>query len=637
MHSCKEFPLTLNHNYRWKYSYSAIGGSAFGGEELGVYDSADPVNGVKLVGQIKALSEELSVSPILAQILVQRGINSKEKARIFFKPNIEDLHDPFLMDGMELAISRILHAIRSQEQITVYGDYDVDGTNGTALLWTFLRKLGAQVKYYIPDRLNEGYGLSNVGLDRAKSSGTSLLLTVDCGITAVDQVEYARSIDLDVIICDHHEPGEIIPAAHAVLDPLKPSCKYPFKYLCGCGVAFKLIQALATQEYVSAEGGLGGDALEHVASYLDLVALATTADIVPLVGENRTLVKLGLELMNAQPRPGIQALIESAGLRLGKINSGNIVFGLAPRINAVGRLGNAERAVALLTCESYAEAVELAKVFEQENRNRRKIDEDTFAEALELVESAKGGDIEKDTAIVLHNDQWHPGVIGIVASRLVERFYRPTVLMTTIDGVAKGSARSISGFDIYQALRKCEDKILQFGGHKYAAGLSVEIDKLTEFKQAFSAVTDDLLDEHLLTPEIVIEAEVDLADLTPKFIHLLNQFAPFGPQNPRPVFAVRNIEVLGTPRIVGTNHLKFKVKQGTRVIDAIGFNLGGLIDRIHSTKGATVENRVDPVNGVDLAFSIDENEFAGTTLPQLKIKDLKPPATVQPRLRLSKM
>lgn len=513
------------------------------------------------------------------------------------------------MDGMGTAVVRILKALWEKEVITVYGDYDVDGTNATALLLTFLRSVGGNVRYYIPNRLIEGYGISNLGLDRAKENQTSLLITVDCGITAVDQVKYASSIGVDVIISDHHEPGEVIPDAVAVLDPLKTSCNYPFKYLCGCGVAFKLIQALAKQEYIQTL--LGGDATEHVISYIDFVAIATTADIVPLIGENRVLVKLGFELLNAQSRPGIQALIESAGLRLGKINSGNIVFGIAPRINAVGRLGNAERAVELLTCESYPEAIELAKVFEQENRDRRKLDEDTFAEALEMVENTF--DVEKDKAIILHNDRWHPGVIGIVASRLVERFYRPTVMMTTMDGVAKGSARSISGFDIYQALKKCEDTILQFGGHKYAAGLSVEIERLGDFRQAFTTLTDEMLDDHLLIPEVIVEADIDLADLSPKFINLVNQFAPFGPQNARPVFAVFNTEVLGTPRIVGNNHLKFKIKKGTRVIDAIGFNLGRLIDRIH-------------MNGsrVDLAFSIDENEYGGISVPQLKIKDLKP-------------
>lgn len=585
--------MTPIHDYRWKFRY----------KELGVYDSAE------LVGQIKTLSDELNIPPILAQILVQRGIDTREKARAFFKPSFDDLHDPFLMDGMGTAVVRILKALWEKEVITVYGDYDVDGTNATALLLTFLRSVGGNVRYYIPNRLIEGYGISNLGLDRAKENQTSLLITVDCGITAVDQVKYASSIGVDVIISDHHEPGEVIPDAVAVLDPLKTSCNYPFKYLCGCGVAFKLIQALAKQEYIQTL--LGGDATEHVISYIDFVAIATTADIVPLIGENRVLVKLGFELLNAQSRPGIQALIESAGLRLGKINSGNIVFGIAPRINAVGRLGNAERAVELLTCESYPEAIELAKVFEQENRDRRKLDEDTFAEALEMVENTF--DVEKDKAIILHNDRWHPGVIGIVASRLVERFYRPTVMMTTMDGVAKGSARSISGFDIYQALKKCEDTILQFGGHKYAAGLSVEIERLGDFRQAFTTLTDEMLDDHLLIPEVIVEADIDLADLSPKFINLVNQFAPFGPQNARPVFAVFNTEVLGTPRIVGNNHLKFKIKKGTRVIDAIGFNLGRLIDRIH-------------MNGsrVDLAFSIDENEYGGISVPQLKIKDLKP-------------
>jgi single-stranded-DNA-specific exonuclease len=337
-----------------------------------------------LRGAAKALADELHISHTLASILVRRGITTREQAHIFFRPTMDDLHDPYLMDGMKLAVERIIGAVQSGEQITVYGDYDVDGTNGTALLYAFLQSLGAKVRFYIPERLKEGYGVSNAGIERAHEAGTRLLVTVDCGITAHPQVEYARTLGMEVIICDHHEPGERAPSAYAVLDPLKPACQYPFKYLSGCGVAFKLVQALFTHEYVQTR--LGGESLEALASYLDFVALATTADIVPLTGENRTLVKLGLELINTRPRPGIRALIESSGLTLGKINSGNIVFVIAPRINAVGRLGDARRAVELLTCPSPDEAAVLARVFEEENRSRRKLDEDTFAEAQELAE-----------------------------------------------------------------------------------------------------------------------------------------------------------------------------------------------------------------------------------------------------------
>ena len=560
------------------------------------------------VALVKKLSDELTISPVLTEILVNRGIDTFEKARSYFRPSIEDLHDPTLMDGMDKAVARIVQAIANNEKMVVYGDYDVDGTNGASLLWSFLAKTGAEVRYFIPDRVREGYGLSVAGIEHVRSLGATLLVAVDCGITAVTQVEHARSLGIDVIICDHHEPGDPLPNAVAVLDPLKPSCRYPYKYLCGCGVGFKFVQALCDEPAIRSR--IGGNGEELLLDYLQYVTLATIADIVPLTTENRTIVKLGLELINTNPLPGIRALIESSGLKLGKVNAGQVVFVLAPRINAVGRLGDAMRAVELLTCESYEKALTLAQVMEEENRNRRKIDEDTFAKAQEYI--AQNIDVEKNHAIVLHQDDWHPGVIGIVASRIVERYYRPTVLMTTIDGVAKGSARSISGFDIYQALKKCEHSLIQFGGHRYAAGLTVELDKVEEFRQAFYRVANETLPKELLTPVLNIDAEIDVSELTPKFVRVLSQFAPFGPDNMRPIFSARKVEVAGQPRIVGKNHLKFKVKKNSRTVDAVGFSLGDLLER-------TVQGR----SGLDLAFSLDENDFEGEMMPQLKIRDIK--------------
>ncbi len=565
------------------------------------------VEGIDAQAAVKKLADELGVSPVLTEILVSRGVDTYQKARAFFRPALEDLVDPFLMDGMRTAVDRILRALRTGEHLVVYGDYDVDGTDGTAMVWAFLRSIGATADYIIPERLKDGYGLSQTGVDRAHALGATLIVAVDCGITAVDQIAYAATLGVDVVVCDHHEPGETLPPAVAVLDPLKPGCPYPFKHLCGCGVGYKLVQALASEEEVRARRG---DAVDRqLFQYLQYVTLATTADIVSLSGENRTLVKLGLELINFDPLPGIRALTETSGLTRGRISSGQIVFVLAPRINAVGRLGDAGRAVELLTADSYERALELARVMEDENIQRRKIDEETFAQAQEIVEELLQGD--NDSAIVLHQEQWHPGVIGIVASRLVERYYRPTILMTTVDGVAKGSARSVSGFNIFEALKRCEDKIIQFGGHKYAAGLTVEIERVEEFAKAFKEVADELLTEELRTPEIRIDAEVPLNELTPKFVRVLGQFAPFGPDNMRPVFAARNIEVLGTPRIVGKNHLRFKVRSNGHVLDAIGFNLGGLI------------GRVQPGRRVDVAFSLDEGDYAGETVPQLKIRDIK--------------
>lgn len=555
----------------------------------------------------RTLAQDLSISPILAKILVSRRIDTFEKARAYFRPSMEDLHNPFIIDQMDAAVARIIRAITDNDRIVIFGDYDVDGTDSTAMLWRFLKDIGAYVDYFIPDRIKDGYGISSAGIDHIHEMGATLLIAVDCGITAVKQVEYAKSLGIDVVICDHHEPGSEIPDASAVLDTLKPSCKYPFKFLCGCGVAFKLIQALTLTEPIRSK--LGEDAPKRLLDYLQYVTLATTADIVPLVDENRIMVKIGLELINSIPIPGIRALIETSGLPSGKITSGQIVFVLAPRINAVGRLGDANRAVEMLADNSFNNAVQIARIMEDENHQRRKIDEETFTQAQEIVEHYLEAD--DDSAIVLHQDTWHPGVIGIVASRLVERYYRPTIMMTTVDGVAKGSARSVSGFNIHEALKRCEDKLIQFGGHKYAAGLTVELNRLDEFRDAFKQVAAELLTEELLTPEIHIDAEVRLSDITPKFIKILNQFAPFGPENMRPIFAMYGIEVHGQPRIVGKNHLKFKVRSNTHVVDAIGFNLGHLLSRLQSGKK------------VDVAFSLDESEFAGEAVPQLKVRDIK--------------
>jgi len=560
------------------------------------------------LGAIKKLSDELNISITLSELLVNRGIDSFEKARAFFRADIDNLHDPFLMNGMEKAVDRIVRAIDGKERILVYGDYDVDGTNGTALLWSFFKQIGVDAAYFIPDRIKDGYGFSMRGLEHVKQRGASLLITVDCGITAVQEVEAARSAGVDVIICDHHEPSDLLPNANAILDPIKPGCSYPYKDLAGCGVAFKLVQALASREPVQSMFARNESA--SLSSFLDLVTLATTADIVPLTGENRTIVSLGLEVLNNAPRHGIRALIESSGVKRGRINSGKIVFVLAPRINAVGRLGDAMRAVELLTSESYGDALARAQVFEEENRARRKLDEEAFLEAQQLVENSP--ELQTESAIVLYGENWHPGVIGIVASRIVERYYRPTVIMTNVDGVAKGSARSVAGFDIHQALKRCEGTLLQFGGHKYAAGLSVEPERIADFKDAFNAVAKELLTEELLTPHIRIEAEIDLSELTPKFVNILTRFAPHGPGNMRPVFAARNIQLAGEPRIVGNNHLRFKVRKNGRVFDAIGFNLGGLIDRLRNGK-----------KEIDVAFSIDEGEYAGEIIPQLKVRDVK--------------
>jgi len=508
---------------------------------------------------------------------------------------------------MERAVTRIIEGINAGERFLVFGDYDVDGTNGAAMLYLFLKSVGASVTYYIPDRIREGYGISRQGIDQARAGGVKIFLAVDCGITAVDQVEYARGLGLDVIICDHHETGPVLPPGYAVLDPITPNDGYPFKSLCGCGVGFKLVQAVARR--------LGRE--EEVLQYLDFVTLSSTADIVPLVDENRVMCRMGLELINASPRPGIKALIESAGMTVGSITTGQIVFVLAPRINAVGRLGDAMRAVRLLTSTDPSEAMAMAQVLEEENRNRRKIDEDTFAEAQRLADAQAA--TATDPAIVLHQEHWHPGVVGIVASRMVEKYYKPSIMMSTVDGVAKGSARSVSGFDVYRALKQCEDTIIQFGGHKYAAGLTVELSRLEEFRGRFLAAVSELMTEELKTPEIRIDAEITLADLTPRTVRILKEFAPFGPGNLRPTFIANGLDVAGTPRIVGKNHLRFKVRQNGSLFDAIGFGLGHLLRRVQGDR-----------KNLACVFTVEENDWvpAGGTRPaepppQLKIKDLR--------------
>ncbi len=550
---------------------------------------------------IKSLSDSINISEVLAKLLALRNIKNFHQAKNFFRPTLELLNDPFLMDGMEAATYRLIKALTENQLICIYGDYDVDGTCSTALLYMFLKEFGANVEFYIPQRLTEGYGISQSGIDNIKCRGTSLLISVDCGITAIEETKYINELGIDLIICDHHQPKDVIPNAYAVLDPLKPSCNYPFKYLSGAGVAFKLAQGVAER--------IGKRELPL--KYLDLVALAGAADIVPLIDENRVLVKEGLEMINSNPRPGIAALIESSNISSGNLTSGQIVFTIAPRINAVGRLGDAQRAVELLITKDKNQALELAKVLESENYQRRKIDEDTFDNALDIVENSL--DLSEDIAIILHQEKWHPGVIGIVASRLVEKYYRPTIMLTTVDGIAKGSARSISNFNIYEALKKCEDLLIHFGGHQAAAGLAVEVEKIDEFKFKFNQIVKESMNEEDLLPELHIDSKLKFSEITAKFLRVIDQFSPFGPGNMRPVFISENVTVVSSPRIVGLNHLIINVKQSgcDRVFDCIGFNMSEFIDSIKTN------------SNLDIVYSIDKLVRDGKTFPQLKLKDLK--------------
>lgn len=551
--------------------------------------------------EVSSLSEALNVPEVIAKMLLARGINDLETAKIFFKPTLDNLHDPFEMADMEVAVERLREAVVGNQRVFIYGDYDVDGITSVSLLYLVLAQLGVQVSYYIPDRLNEGYGLSSAGILEAHKRDANLLISVDCGITGLDEVEQARELGIDVIVCDHHEPGSELPPATAILDPKRKDCTYPFKELAGVGVTYKFAQGLVHL--------LGLDS-SLVDRYIDYVAIGSSADIVPLVGENRILTKIGLQRLNPSDKVGIQALLEASGLRGKTIGTGQIVFVLAPRINAVGRMGDAERAVRLLTTDNVQQARNIAAILESENRNRKNVDEDTFRQAVVQVENEH--DPETDRTLVLHRQGWHSGVIGIVASRVVEKYYRPTILISVEDGVGKGSARSIRGFDIYLALNKCRDLMLSFGGHKYAAGLTIKEEKIEEFKRRFEEVAASKLNDDLLTSKLNIEAELKLGEIDARLVKLLKYFAPFGPQNMRPVFMSTNLRVVGSPTVVGKNHLRFKVRQDGKVMDAIGFGMGDLLYRIAPGEA-----------NLDIAYVIDENEYMGQNTIQLRIKDLR--------------
>ncbi|MFQ5707806.1 MAG: single-stranded-DNA-specific exonuclease RecJ [bacterium] len=551
--------------------------------------------------QIKNLSSDLNSPEILARILLNRGIEDVESARRYFVPRLEHLHDPFLMAGMQRAIERIQAALSNKERILIYGDYDVDGITGTSMLMLFFRDLGHAVSFYIPDRMTEGYGLSEKGVRQARENRIDLIIAVDCGVTALGEVALAQQLGMDVIVCDHHQPGPELPQALALLNPKRADCSYPFKQLAGVGVAFKLIQGLQQTLHLDQD---------KVWKYLDLVAIGSSADIVPLVGENRTLVKFGLKALASTENLGIKALIAVSGLGTQKIGTGQVVFTLAPRINAVGRLGDAGRAVRLLTSESAQQANNIAAILDSENRNRRNIDEETFLQAQEIIESNENS-VLKNT-LVLNKQGWHPGVIGIVASRIVEKYYRPTIMITTENGMGKGSARSIPGFDIYQALKSCQDLMVEFGGHKYAAGLTIKAQNISLFRERFDQVASSVLNQELLTPKLRIDGELRFSDINWDFLKLLNKMAPFGPQNMRPVFCTRDLQIVGSPAIVGNNHLKFKIRHSGVVMDAIGYKLGDLLYRISPGEP-----------NVEMAYVVDENEWQGRKTIQLRVKDLR--------------
>jgi len=550
--------------------------------------------------KISEILNHFNISPILASLLVDLSLETKDEIENFFNPQLSQLHDPFKMHNMDIAVNRIIEALRKGENMLVYGDYDVDGTTGVSILYEAIFKLGGKVSFYIPNRITDGYGLSMQGIKTAKERKTDLIITVDCGITAVEEVKFANECGLDVIICDHHEPSDSLPEAVAVLDPKIKECQYPFKELAGVGVAFKLLQALYSKL---------GYGIEELESYLDLVAVGTAADIVSLRDENRILVKYGLERLNKNPRNGLFALLESSSLLGREINVSLIVFVLAPRINAVGRMSNAKKAVHLLTSSSLQQARNIARILESENKIRRGIDDTTCQEAIKIIE--ENMDLEKEKIIVLAKNDWHPGVIGIVASRIMEKYNRPSILISLKDGLGKGSARSTLNFDIYEALYSVSDLLENFGGHKFAAGLTICEDNLDQFKEAINRISNEYITEEDLTPKLEIQREISLNDLDANFLKWLKLFAPYGPQNRRPVFLTRNIQIAGNASIVGNNHLKLKVKQDGIVIDAIAYNLGEIKYKLKSAN-----------QSIDSAFVIEENTWNGQTTIQMRIKDI---------------
>lgn len=555
---------------------------------------------VPAIADVNRLAAELNIDPVLSTLLLQRGVSTFEEARYFFRPDIRHLHDPFLMKGMEEAIERIEQAIINKEKVLIYGDYDVDGTTSVAVVYSFFKQYHSFIEYYIPDRYKEGYGISTQGIDYAAQNGFSLIVALDCGIKSVDKIAYANTLGVDFVICDHHTPGDEIPDAVAVLDPKQHDCNYPYKELSGCGIGFKLIQAFAEKNNID---------FEKVARYADLVAVSIACDIVPITGENRTLAYFGLQRLNAEPCIGLKTLMGVAGKSISYTIS-DIVFLLGPRINAAGRIDDAKHAVELLIACNEAEAQLKGDLINIKNTERKEHDLTITDQALEMIGSDDVLISRKST--VVFNETWHKGVIGIVASRLTEKYYRPTVVLTRSNGHVAGSARSVLGYDLYEALCGCSDLLLQFGGHKYAAGLTLAPENVPAFIDRFEEVVSSTITSEQLIQQIQIDAELRLEQIEPKFFRILNQFSPFGPENMAPVFISKNVYVSGNPAIVGSNHIKMTVMQpGSAHFDCIAFNYGEYASKI---------KRDVPF---DICYSIEENVWRERRTIQLNIKGIK--------------
>ncbi len=563
-----------------------------------VHEPGDP----EKVGR---LATELGVDRVLAELLVQRGVETFEQARSFFRPSLDDLHDPFLMKDMDKAVERLHEAIVKGQKILVYGDYDVDGTTAVALVYSFVRRFSKRVEYYIPDRYDEGYGLSYKGLDWASDNGIDLLITLDCGIKAIEKVEYARSKGIDVIICDHHLPEDELPGAVAVLDPKREDDHYPFDDLCGCGVGFKFVQGYSLKYNID---------FETLEPLLDLQVVSIASDLVSMVGENRVLAHYGLKRLNENPRKGLLAMINLAKLEPGHVTIDDIVFKIGPRINAAGRMESGRLAVELLTAMDDRSAFQIGEKINDNNNERKNIDREITQEALEMV--ANGTALETENVTIVYNPTWNKGVVGIVASRLVEAYYKPTVVLTKSNGFVTGSARSVAGFDLYASIESCADLLENFGGHVYAAGLTMKEENLEEFCRRMNRFVSGNITKQELTPVVDIDSRLDFSQITPKFFRILKQFQPFGPGNANPVFLTEDVYDAGNGRKVGAGgiHLKLDLMQESqpyRQIPAIGFNMAEFYDHIKAG------------NPIDVCYSIVENFYRGSSTLQLRLKDMR--------------
>lgn len=561
-------------------------------------DSGDPEN-------VAQLSAELGIDPVLASLLVTRGVHTFEEARSFFRPSLSALHDPFLMKDMDLAVARLEKAVASQEKILVYGDYDVDGTTAVALVYSFIRRLTSSVDFYIPDRYDEGYGVSKKGIDWASDNGFTLIITLDCGIKAIDKVKYAEDKGIDLIICDHHLPEEEIPAAAAVLDPKREDCTYPFDDLSGCGVGFKLVQAYSQKN---------GLPFESLLPLLDLLVVSIASDLVTVVGENRVLAHFGLKRLNEEPRIGLQAMINLANLEQGHVTIDDIVFKIGPRINAAGRMESGRLAVELLTAETEEAAVTIGSQINDNNNERKSIDREITKAALDMVQD--GTCCSSENAVIVYGPDWNKGVVGIVASRLVEAYYKPAFVLTKSNGFVTGSARSVRGFDLYEAISSCADLLENYGGHIYAAGLTLREENLPEFVRRIDKYVGEHISDEMATPIVDVDSEINFSQITPKFFRILKQFQPFGPGNSAPVFLTKNVYDDGNGRKVGPGgqHLKLELIQESQPyhqISAIAFNMASLFEHIRNG------------NPIDICYSVVENYYRGNSTIQLRIKDMR--------------